>query len=151
MIANEKYLNKVKHINKWYDGYVATFTIPAKFGHLFEKHLNMSDEYLKKRCKREKVNASTLIGSTDEVMTFIRETLLINRDEIIEYLADDSDDGNWTIYTSMPEYIKGKRYLCSLEHDWKKGALECSEILIIIQKFPTKLNNGFAIETVFSL
>lgn len=146
----EKYEEKKKKINVWYDEYINNdFCKLNNFGHLREYHLNKSDEFLRKRAVRLRKNCSTFCGDKELVIDLLKSTLIKNRDEIIEYLSDDDDQDIWEILESFPKDSKvhNKIYLFSQNHDWNNGPLSCEYFKISIKKLST--SNGFLITSAY--
>lgn len=138
----EQYKKRKEAIAGWYDTYVnETCTKLSRFGHLMEYHLNKSDRYLMGRCKRIHKNTSSFVGTPEDVMALIRGCLLENREELIEYLANEEDTEPWELVGVIHGNITGKVITTSPEHDWKQGALPCSEYLISIKKDPHAANH----------
>ena len=74
-------------------------------------------------------------------MALIRGCLLENREELIEYLANEEDTEPWELVGAIHGNVTGKVITTSPEHDWKQGALPCSEYLISIKKDPHAANH----------
>lgn len=130
----EKYEKRRAEINKWFNKYIKdTFTTINQFGHL-EKHINKSDDYLKKRCMKEKINVSTFIGEELDILEMILNEILNHREELIEYLADIEDNDVWEISGKLNSSVTGKAYLNSPEHKWEDGAISCKTFKICFKK-----------------
>lgn len=144
------YKERKESISKWFDEYVLrTFNTPERFGHLKEYHINKSDDFLRKRSIRERIDASTFLGDTEDILEMLKQALLDNREELIEYLADTDDFDNWEVFGSLPSNVTGHMYRNSMQHDWERGPIICKSFKIACQKKDSKLNNGFFIKTVY--
>lgn len=149
-MTSEKYEKRKQKIQVWYNDYInENFFKINHFGHLEEFHLNKTEDFLKRRSVHLKKNCSSFYGDEKEVINLLKSTLIKNREEIIEYLADEEDDDVWEILESFPENCKvsNKVYLFSHEHDWENGALNCDQFKISIKKHPDE--NGFYVTSAY--
>lgn len=142
------YEAKKQNIEKWIGEYIKkafTMRYPEHFGHLFVRHMNLKEDHMMNRCKKESVNVSSFLGSSERIVEMIRNTLLAHQEEVAEYLADDDDQEPWIIYGELPEDIQGVAYLHGRSHDWSKGAISCTEFVVVIRKLQRE--NGFCVQT----
>ena len=122
--------------------------------HHCESHVNVDDSYLKDRIKYEKVSgATTLDLSEDEIVQMIKDYILDPEyDEagaIAEWLDDLSEEDEYECYKDCSAPI-GHGYLKSKVHDWKKGALSCSQFYFVIGRKYTAYNStDWYIKTVY--
>lgn len=138
----ERYEKRKEAIALWYNRYIeTTYTKLSRFGHLAEYHLNKTDAFLMKRCADIRKNTSSFVGNPEDVMAMIRNSLIRNREEIIEYLANEDDKDVWELIDLLDEKVGGKIITTSSQHDWSKGALSCTEYKITLKKDPTSANH----------
>ncbi|MCC2255960.1 hypothetical protein LKD70_16330 [Ruminococcus sp. CLA-AA-H200] len=105
------------------------------FGHLFDRHINKSDADMMRRCARKKENVSSFIGNESDIVGAVKDVLRKNAEEIAEWMADDTDQDDWSVYGNIKDYpIQGKIFLYNGKHNWKKGAKNCSEFVIALSK-----------------
>lgn len=149
MKAFDEYRKKYKNILNWLPEYLeCNFNKIEDYGHLFENHLNKDDAFLIKRCCKKRINASTFIGNSDEIVKHLHQALIDNKEEIAEYLADATYGTDCYEIECELGSLKGKIfYFDSQVHDWSEGAKECYGIRMIIQK--KVKSNEFFIKTVF--
>ena len=142
------YKIKKEMIQKWIKNYILEFGKMDRLGHLLENHVNIKEERLKFRCKRERVDVSTFIGNSSDIISNIVEIMLDSYDEIAGYLADDSDTQRWVLEGYLNDNVKGIAFKYR-GHNWNDGALSCKKMCIVIQK--KKGENGFYVKTVYPL
>ena len=142
------YEAKKQNIKTWIGEYIEkafTMRYPDNFGHLFVRHMNLKEDHMMNRCRKESINVSSFLGSSERIVEMIRNTLLAHQEEVAEYLADDVDQEPWIIYGELPEDIQGVAYLHGRSHDWSKGAISCTEFVVVIRKLQRE--NGFCVQT----
>lgn len=140
-MAYEEYEKRRAGIDKWFDEYIRnTFVSLKHFGHLMEYHVNKSDEFLKNRCAKEHIHASTFIGNEADILKMLQEALLEEREELIDYLADAEDIDVWEISGQLVENVSGHAFMNSINHNWSEGAIICNEFKISFKKNPHNLN-----------
>lgn len=141
-MSYDMFETRKKKINVWFDEYIiSTFGSVSKFGHLESRHLNKSDDFLMDRCKRLKKDTSSFIGKEEDILKVLIDIILRNREELIEYLADTEDDDVWELSEDITSKIRGIKYCSSMDHNWKDGAKECKDkIIIAFKKNPNNRN-----------
>lgn len=141
-MSYNEFETRKKRISAWFDEYItSTFTSVSKFGHLESRHLNKSDDFLKARCKRLRKDVSSFIGKEEEILHVLVSMILRNREELIEYLADTEDNDVWELSEDITPNIRGIKYCSSMDHNWKDGAKECKDkIIIAFKKNPNNRN-----------
>ena len=149
MKAFDEYKKKYQNILNWLPGYLErNFTKIENYGHLYENHLNKDDDFLKRRCRNERIDASTFIGNADEIVKYLHRALIDNKEEIAEYLADDSYGTDCYEIECELGGLKGKIFYFDPQvHDCSEGAKDCHGIRMIIQK--REKSNDFFVKTVF--
>lgn len=145
---------KVEKIMKWIPEVIKeTFTDYEHFGHLFERHVNKEDEYLRRRCITERVDASTFIGYEAEILKMVVESLNDNENinQIAEYLANEEWTDACGIFCKLTDNVKGVIYLQDPNrHNWDNH-IYCREFVIYIRKTDARTNNDFFIESVYPI
>ena len=148
----DEFNKKYDHIMKWLPEYVDKhFNTYQDYGHLADKHVNESEQYLKNRCKREKVDASTFIGEEDQILAMINQDMRSQQGliDLVTYLADDDFLDEYTLYFKIRRPITGIVFLKDPnKHCWLDGPIECFEFSVIIKKTDTCKNNEFYVKTV---
>ena len=151
-MASEKYVKRVANIQKWIKDYITNLKGMENFGHLFERHLNHPDEKMMRSCAHEKCTITSFTGSEEAIVEAIKSLLLTNCDEIVEWLADDSDNEDWILYGDLSDFdIQGKCYLNSPKHNWKEGPKECSEFVVVLTKKRSKKRLEFLIKSSYPI
>lgn len=141
---------KAARIIKWLPDYIRTFNNQRKFDHLFNKHVNVSDEAMKKRAIQEKKSVSSFLGNEDDILQLMTDTLLDTAEEIAEYLADPvSEQEPWEIWADIPSHIGGIMFKYGRGHNWNDGPLVCDKFAIIIAK--KRGTNGFYIKSCYPI
>ena len=106
--------------------------------HLIDNHINKSRTQMRERIRQNKKIkiASSFYGEREIIMNFIKEDLLSEDclDQLADYFIDQSWMDPYYLYFDIPEDIKAISFLSAPEHDWEKGAVECSEYVVIIKK-----------------
>ena len=153
MTTNNKYKDveaKADRIMTWLPEYIKSFNNWNRFNHLLLKHVNVSDEAMKRRAIKERKTVSTFLGDEEDILQLMLETLLDSAEEIAEYLADPvSDSEPWEIWADIPPYIGGIMFQYGQNHNWNDGPLVCSKFSIIIQK--NKKENGFCVKSCYPI
>lgn len=146
----EQYEARKKAIGGWYNEYIKEkFTKIEKFGHLSTYHLNKSDKFLKKRSVKRNGNSSSFLGDESTIIEMLQSLLIENREEVIEYLADETDEDVWEMIGVLSENVKGKIFLYSKTHDWNKGPVVCEYYIISLKK--EVQGNGFIITSAYPI
>ncbi|MGF7010569.1 hypothetical protein M2146_001093 [Lachnospiraceae bacterium PF1-22] len=138
---------KKEKIMKWLPGYIEETFVKSNenvWGHM-HNHINQTDEKLIRRSLRDKVNASSFTISYDELTDLIRSTMLEYIDVICYWLAKEEDVPLDLYYEGSS--IIGKSFSRSKKHEWKEGAQQCSDAIIVLKK--RKKSNEFYVVTAY--
>ncbi len=131
----EEYQKRVANIMIWLPDFLQKEYDARRMGHLLENHINVSEQRLISRLYKErKYAASSFYGEENVIISAIQQVLIQNAEEIAEYMADEDNYDLWIIEDAMPEHISGGAFLKAANHEWRDGALPCSQIRIAIKK-----------------
>ncbi len=119
-------------------------------GHIFMKHMHQTNEMLRQRVISEKVDATTFNKniSEDEILDLIITALEKFSDELLDWINDPSDGGNYEAWIDAKRVI-GRGYSKERWHEWDKGAYPCSELCVALVKVERKYDTTFKIVTAY--
>ena len=104
---------------------------------------------MKKRSVKRNGNSSSFLGDESTIIEMLQSLLIENREEVIEYLADETDEDVWEMIGVLSENVKGKIFLYSKTHDWNKGPVVCEYYIISLKK--EVQGNGFIITSAYPI
>ena len=121
-------------------------------GHV-SSHQKMSDKELINRVVREKrYGASVFDITSEELLEKIKDVLLNEEDGevdgIVEWLNDLGDGDNYVAWKEYNEVL-GHGYYHKKWHEWKKGAMKCSELAVVLKKVYRKHDVTYKIITAY--
>ena len=121
-------------------------------GHV-SRHFGAADADLIERIKEEGVRAaSTFDITSDEVLSLIKDVMLDETyqypEMVIDWLGDEADGDNLILYKDYGRKI-GHGFFDFKWHNWAKGAMDCTELDIVMKKVQRRYDDIFAIVTVF--
>ncbi len=146
--------NRIKEIREQIKSLTWGEILVGQRAYHVEQHINVPDSFLKERIIKEGVSAaSTFDISNEEVLEKIKETLLEEEYQTIECIAEWLDDPSAELeYSFYKEYEEpiGHCFIKSKKHDWRKGAIKCSEIMIVLGMNINYYGNTWYIKTVYA-
>jgi hypothetical protein len=121
-------------------------------GHAVEKHTVMTDRELLERIMFEKLQVSSAFHDAEDVLELIKQVLLDEEYEtpecIEEWLSDPSDGGLFVALKNFHRPV-GRGYFREQWHEWSEGAVDCSEIEVVLEKIETVHDTTFKVVTAY--
>lgn len=112
--------------------------------HMLERHVNLTDVELKKRCqKNRRINiATTFIGDPETILSFVKRAFLESsktKYSFGDWLEHDKEYTHYEFYIPIPDYLSARGIKKLPDGSFKE--VECKWILFTCSRETEKENN----------
>lgn len=114
--------------------------------HFFNHLSELSNEQMRNRIDTASGATKFINITKDEVEKLVISSFNEDIDYILDWLNDNSDGEIWEIEV-VCDKIVGMGYIKEKWHNWSKGPVDCSSILVILKK--TNSGNNFYIASIY--
>lgn len=98
--------------------------------HAIFEHSFKTDEQLMNRIRCESVDGASCFSKEMDIVEVVSD-IIYESTELLKWMKE-KDDGDLRL--SEPVENCGKKYLSSKAHDWRKGAIPCNTVIVILGK-----------------